>query len=210
MNISNNQYYAFYLWDPATPSFVSSDKLYIGSKNELLRVAKQIEKRGGYPDTAKAIYDFFEGKTNAVHNVAYRDIPILTPVEIIEKSKMEITSHKWDHLNVWGFVYEMRFESATVSQIVISHNNKYFRCIKAKFKDLQYRVAMEKWGPAGDVIFGNDCVVESKKKDGHLYFGNVLYVVEDTSTEKEELSARINDESKIIYKNIVDEIMGDG
>lgn len=209
-NVMEKDYYALVLFDPATPSFCSFDKLYIGQEQDMMKVADNLERKNEYPETAKAICDYFAGNKNAVHHMVYRERPVLTPVFVIEKSQMRISSHQWEHTNVWGFPYLMRFASADVSQIIISHNSLYYRCIRAVFTDLQYEGMTGKWTALGDLIFGNDCVLDVRSKTGKTFFENILYVVEDFSIDKNDLSAKMSDQKKIIYKGIIDEVIGDG
>jgi hypothetical protein len=72
--------YAFYLDDPAAPSFCSFSKLYFGQKADLLKVAERLEATDCYPGTVSAIRDYFSGNLSASHNIAYQTIPVLQPV----------------------------------------------------------------------------------------------------------------------------------
>ncbi len=76
----NEQYYALFLDDPATPSFCSFDKLYVGTKSELDIAIDAMKQDERYAATVAA-YEAYWTDPNAKHYVALREIPILTPVQ---------------------------------------------------------------------------------------------------------------------------------
>lgn len=109
---------------------------------------------------------------------------------------------------MWDCPYKMKFESAIVSQIIIRCEEKYHRCIRAKFTDLCYEGIKGEWRPVGSVLFGNASVIETTSDAGT--FENLLYVLEDVSDTKDQLEADLNNPDRIIFDRIWDEIFGDG
>ena len=204
-------HYVFQLWEPAAPAFCSFSKMYVGTKTEMLRVAERLESEQTMPETSAAIRAYFAGNHKATHNIAYQEMPVLTPVRVISESKLELQAREWEHLNAWEWPYKMRFAGAEVSQIVIRFRGSYHRCIKATTTDLCYEGMQGEWRPVGSMIFGNACVLHSSElPEGHYEFGNDLYVQEETSRTKEPLFRKLTDPEEVVFDRLCDEIFGDG
>lgn len=203
-------HYVIKLWEPAVPSFCSFDKLYVGSKQDILQAALNMERINPDDTTAKAIREYFDGNREATHNIAYHEIPVLKPVRILASSKITLPEMTWEHQNIWNCPYKMKFDSAEVSQIVIRYEGKYHRCIKAKITGFCYAGIYDEWISV-DTIFGNDCVINAvSHPSGKMIFENILYVQEEVSKGKESLMLKLNDPGKVIFKRICDEVFGDG
>lgn len=204
-------HYVLQLWEPATPAFCSFRKMYVGTKQDVIMVAEQLEQEQIMPETSAAIRDFFEGNREATHNIAYQEIPILTPVRVLGESKLKLAEKEWEHLNAWECPYKMRMEKAEVYQIVIRFDGCYHRCLKASITDLCYQGIKEEWLPVGSAFWGNSCVLHIEGvSDGHSEFGNILYVQEESSKSKEQLMLKLKDPEEIVFDRLCDEIFGDG
>lgn len=210
MKNNNDMLYAFYLDEPATPSFCSFSKLYIGHKSELLKVAKRFESSNCYPETVSAIRDYFSGDLSASHVIAYQTIPVLQPVKLISSSHLSVDKREWDHINAWECVYKISVESVEAEQIIIQYEDMYYRCIKAKLLNPCYLGVNNQWRPIGGLIFGHDSVLSFRKRSNYLTLENILYVVEDSSESADELTRIINDPDQLILDRILDEVFGDG
>lgn len=210
MKNNNDMLYAFYLDEPATPSFCSFSKLYIGNKSELLKVAKRFESSNCYPETVSAVRDYFSGDLSASHVIAYQTIPVLQPVRLISSSRLSVDKREWDHLNAWECVYRISVEGIEAEQIIIQHEEIYYRCIKAKLLNPCYMGIRKQWCPIGGIVFGHDSVLSFRKRSNYLTLENILYVVEDSSESADELIRKINDPDQLILDRILDEVFGDG
>lgn len=153
-------HYVLKLWEPAAPAFCSFDILYVGSKQDILQAALNMEHDDPNDKTAKAIREYFAGNHEATHNIAYQEIPVLKPVRILASSRMTLPETTWEHLNVWDCPYKMKFDSAEVDQIIIRYEGQYHRCVKAKITGLCYNGIGGEWMPV-DMIFGNACVLDA-------------------------------------------------
>ena len=204
-------HYVLQLWEPAAPAFCSFSKVYVGTKPELLKVAERLEQEQNMPETSAAIREYYAGNHKATHNVAYQEIPVLTPVRVLGESKLGLPEREWEHMNAWEWPYKMRFASAQVSQIVIRFGGNYHRCLKATTTDLCYEGFQGEWKPIGSILFGNACVLHSEElPDGHFEFGNDLYVQEESSKTKEPLVRKLMDPEEVVFDRLCDEIFGDG
>ncbi len=203
-------HYVIKLWEPAAPSFCSFDKMYIGSKQDILSAALNMEHDDAESETAKAVRVYYGGNHEAKHNIAYKEIPVLKPVRVLASSKMTLQEKTWDHQNIWDCPYRMKFDSAEVEQIIVRYEGKYHRCIKAKIIGLCYKGINGEWAPV-DMVFGNGCVLNSVlEPSGKMIFETLLYVQEDDSKDKESLIHKLNDPGEVVFDRICDEVFGDG
>ena len=62
--------------------------MYVGTIDEIRVVMNRLAKTKDYVGTVKAWKAYCTGDHNAIHNVAYRDIPLLTPVEYVSSSQL--------------------------------------------------------------------------------------------------------------------------
>lgn len=208
MSLSSEPHYALFLDDMSVPGFCSLPKMYIGTKADLLAVAKNMAREGSYPQTSAAIRAYFAGQTDATHCVALGTRPVLEPVTVLASSEMHLPSKTWDHMNTWGYPYTMRFQEANVTQILAQYKDEYYRCIRTSFVDLCYSGTWgnRDWVPVGGLIMGNACVLDLSDK----VFRNLLYVVEGAASEPDTLQQVMTDADAIEFSCIMEEIFGDG
>lgn len=208
-----HQYYALYLWDPAVPAYCSFSKLYIGDREAMERVAEQMDAGKDYHDTAKAIRAYFAGNLGATHIIAYQEIPVLEPVEILADSYLKLPAHKWDHMNIWKRPQPMTFAGAEVWQLVVHYDGMYRRCVRTRITDLMGTSPASRRSVeyCDDFVFGNACVLsQGRDRQGDGIFETLLFVQEDEEETPERLLSELNDPEKVIFKGIMDEIFGDG
>jgi len=205
------QHYALYLDEPASPGFCSGSKLYIGSKAMLLLVAERMLERNPNNNTASAIKAYFSGDRKITHNIAYQEIPVLTRVKWICSSTIDLPAREWEHTNIWGFPYRMKFDKAHIEQALVSHKGKYYRCIRAYMKNLAYETSSGDWREKKEGFWGNASVLDvSQLPDGGFCFNNLLYVVEDVYDNLAEADEPMLEESMVKFNTICDEIFADG
>lgn len=206
-----DDYYALYLDDPATPGFCSFSKLYIGAKQSLISVSERMIDEDVESKTGQAINSYFAGNSSATHNIAYQEIPVLTKVQCICSSSLSLPATKWDHRNIWGFPYAMRFEAAKIEQIVVLHDEKYIRCIRAWMHNLQCEFSGGEWHPMIEGFWGNRAVLNvSSKAEDDFVFNNLLFIVEDEWNDLSTAEQAIQKSDNIIFDHICEEIFADG
>lgn len=202
-------YYALHLWDASMPGICSFDKLYIGTEEDIKAVAKAMKEKDVYPETVKAIEDYFAGDINATHSVAYRTIPVLKPVMLKAQRSFTLGKRAWEHLNVWQCPYNMRFDGAEVSQIIIKYEEKYHRCIRARIKNLCYESIDGRYDNLDKMHWGNDFVLKVEYQDDGFTIENLLYVGEIVYAKLKEAKADFEADN-ILFDGICDEIFGEG
>ncbi len=205
----NEQYFALHLWDASMPGICSFDKMYIGTEEDIKRVAQALKDGEHYPDTVKAIQAYFEGNTAATHNVAYREIPILIPVPLKAKRSFTMKQHMWEHLNVWEWPYNMKFDGAEITQIIIKYKDEYHRCFRAKIKNLQYETPNGRYDNLDKMHWGNDFVLNVEYQDDGFTIENILYIGEVAYAKLKDAKADFQAD-KVLFDGFCDEIFGDG
>lgn len=207
----NDDYYAICLDDPAVPPFCSFPKQYIGCEEDLLTLADNLDRDGVYPKTAAGIRSYFAGNTGVTHVIALAEIPVIRPVEVLDISELHVGAHQWTHMNTFDCPYEMRFDSADVSQILVRHEDKILRCIRARFSGLAYLAFAGRWLSIGGTIFGHPSVLSIRAlPNGGYDFGTILYMCEDSAESPAELWPKLNDPDALIFDSICEEVLGDG
>ena len=210
--IMADKYYILNLWDYGTPSFVSCDKMYVGTEAEI-RVAIEAMKQSpkGSSETVAAAERYLAGDKTATHNIAYNQIPVLEPCSRIASSLLSLGSYAWEHTNVWGFPYMMKCDSAEIKQIIIKYKRKYYRCVRAWFKNLRYESVSGKWTLLGDFYLGPAYLFDVKDDpvEGRT-MNNLLYVAEEIYAKLEDAEDKMLSEEYLIFKGFCDDIFADG
>ncbi|MDD4492875.1 MAG: hypothetical protein PHV32_00755 [Eubacteriales bacterium] len=207
----NNQYYMLYLDEPAEPSFCSFAKQNFGTIEDIGLVMRELEKTMQYESTVNAWRAYMNGNHEEKHSVAYKDVPLLTPVECISSSELTLPCKQWNHLNVWTFEYAMRFDGASVSQAVFKLDKSYKRCIRACMMNLRYEDVTGKWVDLIGTFWGHASVLDVKHlSDGQFTVSNRLYMIEQQYDDIQSIQDAMSDPDKLIFDKICDEIFADG
>lgn len=138
VNKMSETYYVLNLDDPAIPGFCSFNKMYVGTEETINKVADNLEKSKQYPETVSAIRNYFNGNHFSEHSIAYCSQKVLVPVDVKSEHTHTFESMRWTHMNIWGFPYEMKCDSATIHQITFKLGNTTYRCVRAWLENLRY------------------------------------------------------------------------
>lgn len=65
------EYYILRLWDCATPSFCSFDKIYVGTEADIRKAIASMKRAGVNEETVVAVSHYLSGDKTATHNIAY-------------------------------------------------------------------------------------------------------------------------------------------
>ena len=210
--IMADKYYILNLWDYGTPAFVSCDKMYIGTEADMrvvLEQMKQSETRS--EQTIEAIERYLAGDKIATHNIAYNEIPVIEPCTRIASSTLTLGAYSWEHINVWGHPYVMKCDSSEVMQILIKHKRKYYRCVRAWFRNLCYKSGSGRWSLLGDFYLGPAYLFDVKDNPGEgRTMNNLLYVVEKKYDKLDDVDDELLSEEHLDFKGFCDDIFADG
>ena len=205
------KYYVLKLRDYAAPAFVSFDKMYVGTEMEIRTVIEAIKETVKNSETIEAVERYFSGDKTATHNIISTDIPVLEPCSFVASSLLSLGEYSWEHSNIWGFPYFMKCDSAEIKQIIVKYKQKYYRCVRAWFKNLCYKSIEEKWDLLGDFILGPDYLFDVIDKTGEpRIMNNLLYVIEEVYSDLDEAEDKILSEESLVFDAICDDIFADG
>lgn len=207
------EYYRITLDDYACPGFVSWDKSYFGTLEDIRALVEALEASGdhGMPmaELISAFRAYEAGEKHITHHVAYQEVPLLEPVKLLGKEMVQSGSYAWVHFNTWGCPYHMRCDGVETEHLWLEGSGKYYRVVKARFRNLQYQGLAGQWRPMTDGFWGFPEMLVFE--DGYLY--NRLAVVEKSSSLQElveEDMSTFPSERDVDFTGFSQEIFGDG
>ena len=202
--------FAIALPECAAPSFCSFSKIYVGEMDDLYRIINRYRRVLGYEDTVEAFDEYLMGNHQAAHRVAYAWQVILEPVEELACKEFHLGETAWEHLNIWGCPYKVRFNQADIERVAINYHGEHLLYCRAKMVDLCYEVEEGRHNLDGG-FWGNECVMDViSMPDGHYTVSNLLFIKESSYDTEELMMAVLADASTIQIKEIMNEVFGDG
>jgi hypothetical protein len=211
---TDKELFCLELDDYAVPSFISADKSYFGTLEDIGSLIDALEaddrRRESHARLIQAFKEYVAGNTEVMFNVAYRDVKLLKQVSLIAQENSVVSLNSYEHFNVWDCIYYMRCDKADSSHIWVRFDDRYARCIRTEFYNLQYAVTDEEkdYEPVdGCMGFPKQTVFE----DDRVW--NRLYVVEKYFDSEEELRADIDSfktSPDPVFTEVFNDIFGDG
>ena len=207
-----SQYLQLLLDDYAAPSFCSFSKTYFATPEQLadffavIRADDNLTRDFG---KVLAAYDrYIAGETSIQHNVAYQQVPFLTPVELLGQAFNMLKDYRWEHRNVWECSYFMKCDAAESNHIWVQCEGQFYRCIRAHFKNLRYQNGNGEY-TTPLWAWGFPHLFELSDKEAY----NRLYVVERTFTSKEDALediAQFANSPDPDFRPVLDDLFADG
>ena len=207
------QYYAVYLNDYSTPGFCSVIKEYFGTVRDIRNFVKALDKNGSFEATCKAFGRFEKGVPGAKHTVAYVQHRLLEPVEVLAKDTVSIGEKEWTFSNTYGFPYEMRFDSAFFTRVIIRLKNHYYQCIKGSVTNLAYRDGTHEfstWTALENSFWGHPESLYSRRAGTDIITKNRLYVIEHRYDTRESALSDFKERTELCLDGICEDVFGDG
>lgn len=211
--MSNDQYSRLELDDYSAASFTSFGKYYFGKLEEIRNFIREIDANKRNEDSHKSLLSAFRayeaGQTNITHNVAFREVPLLVPAQIIHTEGAFWENYEWEHLNTWRWPYNMRCDTVKSTHFWVRCDQEYRRVVKAEFGFLRYEGLADHWNLVGDMLWGFPCMLT-----GHpAKFYNVLAEPEKVFQSVEEMEAdwlSFQASPDPDYTEFCNDIFGDG
>ena len=208
-----DQLYCLHLWDYGAPPFISKSKAYYGTLFDIQSFVAALEDddktRKIFSEMIAAFHEFQSGNRSVTHNVAYKNTPLLQPMEILGRRSLHLTNHSWTHINIWNCDYNMRCDSVDTQHHWISSAKGYYRIVKAYFNNLQHQGFKDNWYTLQDGFWGHPKVLEA---DGTM-LTNRLYITE-TKFENPDAAmknmAKFHDIRDVDFTESCNDILGDG
>lgn len=209
----NEQYYRITLQDYAKPAFVTVEKDYYGSLQQIRAFVDALEQDERTQESKAALiqafHDFEGGNVDATHPVCFQETRLLTPVKCIGTKKFSLGPRRWEHLNIWGFPNPLRYESVDVTFYWFSEKGAYCRCMIAQFQNLEMESFAGSWRTLADVTWGHPHIVEL---EGICTF-NRLAVIESRFEKHVDLLKDYKHfqlPSEVDFTEFCNDIFGDG
>lgn len=210
--MDGEQFYELTLDDCATPSFISGAKPFYGRLSDIrsfVTVLEQDERcKENHEHLIGAFKAFESGDTETEHYAAYQKVRLLTPIKVLTSRTTTFPNHRWTHMNVWDCPYELRCEELIAEQMWIEREGSYLRCLRAKFKKLEYLSNFEKrWRDLIDGFWGYPHMLEYQEP----YVVLRLWVAEEPFASKElALENAKMPEPGLCLNDVCDEMFGGG
>lgn len=115
----------------------------------------------------------------------------------------------YEHTNIWGFPYFVWWDKLESVHLWIGHNEKFYRCVRARIKNLQYDTDKDtsmKHSP-GCQIWGYPHILEYR----YPFHFSRMYVIEKVFDSEEDLLKDMDGyDGSIELKGWLDDLFGDG
>lgn len=209
----NEQYYRIMLNDYAKPAFVTFDKAYYGNLQQVRALVEALDQDDHTKESQASLIQAFRkyeaGDAEVTHPVCFHEAKLLTPVKCIGTKQFSLGPRRWDHINIWGFPNPLRCESVEVTFYWFSEKGRYFRCMTAKFQNLEMESLKGTWHPLADVTWGHPHMVEL---EGTCTF-NRLAVIESRFAKHIDLLDNFRQfqvPEEVDFAEFCNDIFGDG
>ena len=203
------KYYAITLEDYSVPAYVSSTKEYFGTLDEITAFINSLRHDEYHKGLVEAFDKYCEGDINVKHYVAYNNYQLMHPVSLIATFEHELSETDYDHINIWGCPYYMRFKKAKMKHYWFKLGKDYYRCLKVIFEELQYQSRSGNWFCQEEGYWGHPYMLTFKPP--HTY--NNLAVIEKIFCSVEEFNQdgeKFNPEEDYDLTGFFNEIFGNG
>lgn len=205
-------FYRLLLDDYSTPSFVSFDKSYYGTEEQLasfFHALKEDEQTAKKQEYLLSVYDqYAAGNKSVCHNVAYHDEPFLVPAKILRTKQTTLVNHSWEHTNTWGHPYYMKCDKADCTHVLLSCEGKYARCILVEFENLVYQSPIRGWvSPGSTWGFPHQLELNTTGAFTRLYVEEKLF---DNKADAFRDWEAFNQSPDPVFKRVLDDLFGDG
>ena len=152
------QYYRLELDDYATPGFVSGGKYYFttaeGFKVWLTALERDEQMVVYFEMLSNAFRGYMDGNKEVTHTVGYNEVPFFKPATVLHYEKTCFENYQWEHINIYGFPYNMRCKRAETTHLWLECDQKYYRYVEARFANLEYESRAGEWYPLEEGFWG--------------------------------------------------------
>lgn len=185
--LHEKKYFTIDLEDYGYPRHAAVTRCYCGTMEELIAFANRLD---GGKWTAQRYRQIIEGIDNydlddeVTHQVAGKEMQLLTPVEVLALHETILENAKWNHVSYSGAVYATIAEKVSASQIVTrDQDGTLRRWIKMDFYEMYFCVQGHGWCHMRDLIGGFPGVITW---DGETYHGKLYVQVASYTADQQE------------------------
>lgn len=209
----DEQFYSLHLDDYSAAAFTSFGKAYYGTVSEIKAfidaMDKDPERSETYAELIGAFREYEAGNIVVKHNVAYQEIPLLEPVNLLGMATLRLDNYRWEHLNTWQWPYNMKCDVVDTTHYWFALDGIYCRAVKARFENLRYEDIGDGWTAIEDRFWGFPMMIMPEGR----YLYNRLAVEEKRFKRKkdaEEDRAAFPLARDVNFIEFCNDIFGDG
>lgn len=203
------QYYRLRLPDMVMPEGQVVIKEFFGTLEDFGELFTVMERdewcRCFYASTFLAWECFLGGMLGAIHQVDEGRLErLLTPINELARASFLFENLQWKYLNKFDCTMQAKAATAEVIQVLLQDGDRYIRCCKYWFRNLE-RIHSEK----GWIPYNNDPQGISSLFD-HYYTDTVfsrLYIPEWAGTDKDQAIYEVQDEHSLILSQVSRELL---
>ena len=200
------QFFVLHLPDYVCPPTVTANKLYFGSKDDLTEYLNNKDYRRGLALDEKLLEAFLK---DTKQKIAYNSYQLGEKALVLGDETVISPATEWQHMNIWGFPYDMCFDKCLTSVVWMRYKGVYYRCVKPKFLNLSYLNEVTEEYAFLETYWGQPGFF---KQNGRWLEAS-LYVIEKKFDGLLDAMQDMNDfcESTCLeFSNVIEEIFGDG
>ena len=206
------QFYQLRLDDCATPGFVSFDKPYYGTLEEIRGFIAALEQdeqcRENHANLIAAFHAYESGNHDAKHYAAFQEIPLLIPVDVLMRRVERLHDYAWTHMNIWECPYYLRCRELEAEQVWIETEKCCVRCLRTRFKNLELKsIVGDEWRPLNSGFWGYPHMLEYEEP---YVYSRLLVSEEAFKTKKLALKNAQANQPGLCLDEVCDEMFGDG
>ena len=207
------QFYRLVLDEYASPSFCTLRKGYYGSLNDIKGLVDALDAdqhyREHHLELINAFRAYVSGDHTITYRVAYSELPLLEPVELLDSAALRLDQFAWSHTNVWDCQYHLRCDCVETVHYWLRLKDRYLRVVKANFKNLEFLSEIHGWRTLHSHFWGFPKMIVSA--EGDVY--NRLAVCEksfESLAEAETDIAAFPSLKDVDFTEFCNDIFGDG
>ncbi|MBO5068122.1 MAG: hypothetical protein IJY83_09030 [Oscillospiraceae bacterium] len=206
-------YYFFELEDCSLPGIASGTLKYLGTKTDFKKLLQ-----GTGPEMKElrnTFNDFCAGNQTIKHNVAYSEQRFASPVKVLKRRKISKGPSVYNHLNAWGFPYDVITDATELTICLAKQRNNYYIYYRANVKNPRMENELSNSGDKqfmelGCAVWGFPGLLKHiVREDGRILY-NTLMLCDGCYKTEEEAMKSFNGMKDVSMKRFYNELFGNG
>lgn len=206
-------YYFFELEDCSLPGIASGTLKYLGTKTDFKKLLQGTSPE--MKELRNTFKDFCAGNQTIKHNVAYAEQKFATPVKVLKRKKISKGPSVYNHLNVWGFPYDVITDSTELTVCLAKQRNNYYIYYRANVKNPRMENELSNSGDKqfmelGCTVWGFPGLLKHiVREDGRILYNTLMLCDGCYKTEEEAVKSFI-ELKDVSMKRFYNELFGNG
>ena len=205
---TKDKYFAFFLDDYATVSFVSGGKCYFGTMDDFARLLKD-ERNDKFVAPYKA---FQEGNRTVECDVAFGKYRFAYPIKVLDMRTETYGAERYEHTNIYGFPYFVLYDKKVETRYLIKYKNMYHVAYRLQLENMRCEDNLSKLGEWKLRSFwGFPSMIQNISTDSQkTIHENVLLELTKAYATEEEARLVFSTQRLLNYEEFYNDIFGDG